>query len=87
MDEERKGLHHAMEEEHRKIISAKMKLAVHKRLHPDVVNPYNNGYEEDKGNDENENKMARKIDNNESFEGAKHIQVNNIDLKYMDRNK
>ena len=81
MDEERKGLHHAMEEEHRKIISAKMKLAVHKRLHPDVVNPYNNGYEEDKGNDENENKMARKIDNNESFEGAKHIQVNCIDLK------
>ena len=43
-----------MEDEHRKIISAKMKLAVHKRLHPDVVNPYKDGSEEDKGTDEND---------------------------------
>ena len=72
MEEERKGLHQAMEEEHRKIISAKMKLAVHKRLHPDVVNPYNTGYEEDSGNNVND-----KIEKNpiESFEGPKHIQV------------
>ena len=64
-----------MEEEHRKIIAAKMKLAVHKRLHPDVVNPYKDGYEEDNGKDENDNKMAVKTIPNADYKSTKSIQV------------
>ena len=37
MYEERKSFRRAMEDEHQKIITTKMKLAVHKKLHPEVV--------------------------------------------------
>ena len=33
LDEERKSLHRAMQEEHKKILAAKTKMAVQKRLH------------------------------------------------------
>ena len=38
-----------MEEEHRRIISVKMKLAVHKKLHPEVVESDRNINETDDG--------------------------------------
>ena len=64
-----------MEEEHRRIISAKMKFAVHKRLHPDVVNPYYSGYEKDSGKDEEDNKEPNEKKPQVDYENPKNIQV------------
>ena len=66
-----------MEEEHRRIISAKMKLAVHKKLHPDVVNPFNSGYEQDSRKDENGNKASDEKKPRGDYENPKNIQVYN----------
>ena len=59
-----------MEEEHRRIISTKMKLAVHKRLHPEIVDSDKNmNLEDGRGEilDTNQNPLE--------FSGQKSVQV------------
>ena len=66
-----------MEEEHRRIISAKMKLAVHKRLHPEVVD-YDKGYNNNNGENTTKDDTKTLLDTNQNLlhlRNPKSVQV------------
>ena len=59
-----------MEEEHRRIISTKMKLAVHRRLHPEIVDS-----DKDMNRNDDSPERLHANQNPSEFSGQKSVQV------------
>ena len=81
MYEERKSFRRAMEDEHQKIITTKMKLAVHKKLHPEAVDIANG--KKDAVLDTSENILMQEMNKQSSTLNLQNDKVLQVRYEYQ----